>query len=268
MTSFINNIDPTPSEETPETRPETVVTDEEKNAYYEMISEKAAQSGQLNFGSLKTALSDIEKRSEESSSKIEIKPTRGPLEDEAYFQAQEEEAQSAASAPPVHQLETTSSLARTTSLETSQSQQRQYSLLTSLKSSLAYPFYSMASSQTATVSGKSMEREFNLERIKQVNKLHFPRLNWNKLATAAATGEKSDQVLDKELLRFFDSDPLCKELEVYYKCKQIKTEQFTQTVGEFVRAHSLLSEFQFNSGALSQQRHEFYQLLSDYYEVN
>ena len=72
--------------------------------------------------------------------------------------------------------------------------------------------------------------------------------------------------IDEELMRFFERDQLCKELEIYYKCKQVQSETYGAAVDEFVRAHSRLAEF----------RHErrgdefglgFFELVKDYFEA-
>ena len=91
--------------------------------------------------------------------------------------------------------------------------------------------------------------DYNLEKIKNVNKLNYPKLVWNRnasnniklkdnnnqaeLLTSRLNAinrlepeqlEKNLQI-DAELTKFFDKDLMCKELEVYYKCKQIDYEQ-------------------------------------------
>ncbi|RNA18056.1 hypothetical protein BpHYR1_008015 [Brachionus plicatilis] len=49
--------------------------------------------------------------------------------------------------------------------------------------------------------------DFNLDKIKQVNKLQYPKLNWNQL------NEQSS--IESDLGRFYDNDQLCKDLELY-----------------------------------------------------
>jgi hypothetical protein len=79
--------------------------------------------------------------------------------------------------------------------------------------------------------------DFNLEKIKQLNQFNYPRLAWNKAAnhkshsvdehaTESSESEfesitemilKKNRQIDAELMRFFDMDQLCKDLECYYK---------------------------------------------------
>ena len=231
LTSFINNIEPTPKqgqiEETPSSpapplleEESTQISKETSSRYYEMVSEKAAQKQSMSFGSLKQELDNLNETS-----------SAPPLQ--------------VASAPPKH------------------------SFLNSIKSSLTYSF----SSSTATLkpatgvfadAAAEQAIDFNLEKIKQVNKLNYPKLNWNRVASSK---ESTVADLDNDLMRFFELDTLCKELEVYYKCKQINSEQFGHAVQEFIQAHSNLVEFQYKPASLNHSKHELYRLLSDYYEA-
>ena len=75
--------------------------------------------------------------------------------------------------------------------------------------------------------------------------------------------------IDDELMRFFERDQLCKELEVYYKCRQIQTEMYDAFLDEFIREHSNLSEFKYELKCqqADEFRHGFYELVKDYYEA-
>jgi hypothetical protein len=160
--------------------------------------------------------------------------------------------------------------------------------------------------QPATIESQIGVVDFNLDKIKQLNKLNYPRLTWNKTSTTSPqidtaannrnsmslTGEelvneylilsesikKKNALIDEELMRFFDRDQLCKELEVYYKCKLIQSEQFDTALNDFIQTHSNLNEFQYFTGTktstesssepkISHRKHEFYELLKDYYEA-
>jgi hypothetical protein len=136
-----------------------------------------------------------------------------------------------------------------------------------------------------------------MEKIKAINKLQYPRLNWNKTSLFNSTCssnqhsklmeheyrqtlsnncldketvEKNFQI-DEELLRFFEQEPLCKELEVYYKCRLIQAGAFDSQIDQFIREHSNLNEFKFNNKnnrfQIEQFRNEFFELLKDYYEA-
>lgn len=103
--------------------------------------------------------------------------------------------------------------------------------------------------------------DYNLDQIKQVNKLNYPRLNWNHQSLSADS-------LDQDLSRFYDKDQLCKDLEIYYKCKLISSEKFDSNLADFIRLHSNLKEFDFDPSNTNQHRkNEFYELLKDYYEA-
>ncbi len=244
LTSFINNIDPTPTSHEPKSKPEQAEsapsapqTEEVINEplgqmssqYYEMISEQAAQNQESGFSGLKNVLDEIK---------------------------QQDEINSGASAPPLQVASApTAPQTQTTSAPQTQSKP---SFLTSIKSSLTYSF----SSSIATSTKVEPIVDFNLEKIKQVNKLQYPKLSWNKVSL-----KENNTDIDKELMRFFDLDSLCKELEVYYKCKQVTSEQFIQLVNEFIELHSSLTEFHYGAVSLNHSKHEFYHLLSDYYEA-
>lgn len=79
--------------------------------------------------------------------------------------------------------------------------------------------------------------------------------------------------IDDELMRFFERDQLCKELEIYYKCKQVQTDTYDAFVDEFIRGHSNLSEFKYDrsggggGNASDEFRHGFFELCKDYYEA-
>jgi len=132
--------------------------------------------------------------------------------------------------------------------------------------------------------------DYNLEKIKNVNKLNYPKLVWNRnannniklkdnnnqaeLLTSRLNAinrlepeqlEKNLQI-DAELTKFFDKDLMCKELEVYYKCKQIDYEQMDKYLDEFIKTHSNLNEF-YTFNESSNNKHEFYELVKDYYEA-
>jgi hypothetical protein len=139
--------------------------------------------------------------------------------------------------------------------------------------------------------------DYNLEKIKQLNQLNYPRLAWNKISQNQASTQQlndepllaestqsdfqlvSEMLIEKnaqinvELMRFFDADQLCKDLECYYKCKQIQNENFDVTLNDFIKTHSVLSEFQFENtnaksgGVCSYRNHEFFELCKDYYEA-
>ena len=137
--------------------------------------------------------------------------------------------------------------------------------------------------------------DFNLDKIKQMNQLHYPRLSWNKtnaktlkednkdesnlsnledtnhinLSIVTEFTRKKNQLVESELMRFFDRDQLCKDLEVYYKCKQIQSEQFDSCLDHFIKTHSNLYEFSsdFINPKTNHRKHEFYELLKDYYEA-
>ena len=143
-----------------------------------------------------------------------------------------------------------------------------------------------ACSQTTVV-------DYNLEKIKQLNQLNYPRLVWNKISssqiqqstTMGETNEdelestqnhfqivsealvKKNAQIDAELMRFFDVDQLCKDLECYYKCKQIQSENIEVNVNDFIQTHSTLSEFQYETSVKSYRTHEFFELCKDYYEA-
>jgi len=95
---------------------------------------------------------------------------------------------------------------------------------------------------------RSPVTDFNLEKIKLVNKLNYPRLTWNsKTKLKSQTSQQlrfsfnertlepefliRNLEIDEECLRFFEKDQLCKELE--------------------------MDEF----------RHSFFELVKDYYEA-
>jgi hypothetical protein len=97
--------------------------------------------------------------------------------------------------------------------------------------------------------------DFNLDKIRNLNYLSYPKLIWSINNQQFLLKEQNDdeqnrlkdfsrqneEKIDQELMRFFEIDPLCKELEVYYKCKQsILRDQFEACLDEFVRLHSLL----------------------------
>ena len=108
--------------------------------------------------------------------------------------------------------------------------------------------------------------DFNLEKIKQLNQLNYPRLAWNKHTLKhsstqsdeleASHGDlhrlsealaKKNSLIDAELMRFFDVDQLCKHLECYYKCKHIQSESFDASITDFIQTHSALGEFQLST---------------------
>ncbi len=256
LTSFINKIEPSLDQPQTSSKPKSVDEQVESaptapqieevineplsqisSQYYEMISEQAAQSKEEGFSGLKNALDEIK---------------------------QQENINSGASAPPlqVASAPTAPPSAIPTQSVLSQSSQTlsKPSFLTSIKSSLTYSF----SASVAPLTKIEPVVDFNLEKIKEVNKLHYPKLNWNKTTTSL---REDSAEIDKELMRFFDLDSLCKELEVYYKCKQVTSEQFTQLVSEFIELHSSLAEFQYGTASLNHSKYEFYHLLSDYYEA-
>ncbi|CAF0782953.1 unnamed protein product [Brachionus calyciflorus] len=103
--------------------------------------------------------------------------------------------------------------------------------------------------------------DFNLAKIKEINKLQYPKLNWNQ------TIEQSS--IDSDLNRFYESDQLCKDLEVYYKCKIISNDLFNQNlICDFIKIHSNLNEFQYDPSNTSRHyKHEFFELINDYYEA-
>jgi hypothetical protein len=135
--------------------------------------------------------------------------------------------------------------------------------------------------------------DFNLDKIKQMNQLHYPRLSWNKtniikedikdeanlsnledtnhinLSIVTELTRKKNQLIELELMRFFDRDQLCKDLEVYYKCKQIQSDHFDFCLDHFITNHSVLNEFssEFSNQITSKRKHEFYELVKDYYEA-
>ena len=78
---------------------------------------------------------------------------------------------------------------------------------------------------------------------------------------------KKNQHIDAELMRFFELDQLCKDLECYYKCKQIQSVHVDAQLNDFISAHSILNEFQFDSARKNGRSHEFYELCKDYYEA-
>lgn len=124
--------------------------------------------------------------------------------------------------------------------------------------------------------------------------LDYPRLNWNRSKSAAMAQammttimgneigdqQQSNSSLDEsivaievELSRFYDADLMCKELEVYYKCKHMQPQLVDKSIDEFVERHSLLDEHRYaimssSSGEQRQQHNaEFYELVRDYYEA-
>ena len=104
-------------------------------------------------------------------------------------------------------------------------------------------------------------QDYNLDKIKQINKLQYPRLDWNQL---------NDQCsIESDLGRFYHSDQLCKDLEVYYKCKVISSEIFNQKIiVDFIKTHSNLAEFQYDPCNSSRHyKHDFFELVRDYYEA-
>ena len=108
--------------------------------------------------------------------------------------------------------------------------------------------------------------DYNLEKINQMNKLAYPRLSWNRtvvLSTSNLT-QTIDALVDEELTRFFEQDQLCKELEIYFKSKIVQTEQYEAAVNDFVSNHSMLNEYNYSQ---VQKKHEFFELLRDYYEA-
>jgi hypothetical protein len=205
-----------------------------------MISEKATNLNQeINFSNLQNNLSKYSKTSESPSAPIV-----------------QQEVASQAPLPSV---------------------QQKHSFLSSIRTTLSAPFSSSQSSKLINDSNNTV-KDFNLEKIKQVNKVQYPKLNWNKnaldvpnenLSSITSLISSLDLKIDKELMRFFENDSLCKELEVYYKCKQISTEQFLHIIHEFIELHSNLTEFQFSTSpkSLNHSRHEFFILVKDYYEA-
>jgi hypothetical protein len=131
--------------------------------------------------------------------------------------------------------------------------------------------------------------DFNLEKIKQLNQFNYPRLAWNKAAnhkshsvdehaTESSESEfesitemilKKNRQIDAELMRFFDMDQLCKDLECYYKNREMQSENFDSTLNNFIHSHSLINEFQFDSSQTTwtNRSHEFYELCKDYFEA-
>lgn len=121
--------------------------------------------------------------------------------------------------------------------------------------------------------------DYNLERIQHNAHLDYPRLNWNRarLATSISSGDEQQQqqheaeAIESELNRFYDVDLMCKELEVYYKCKHMQSQLVDKCALEFVERHSLLDEHRYAimGGSGAEQRHnaEFYELVRDYYEA-
>jgi hypothetical protein len=140
---------------------------------------------------------------------------------------------------------------------------------------------------------RSPVTDFNLEKIKLVNKLNYPRLTWNsKTKLKSQTSQQlrfsfnertlepefliRNLEIDEECLRFFEKDQLCKELEVYYKCKHIQSKVYDSYLDEFIREHSNLSEFKYekmatdpchNQQQMDEFRHSFFELVKDYYEA-
>lgn len=112
-----------------------------------------------------------------------------------------------------------------------------------------------------------MTIDYNIERIQSNVQVHYPRLNWNKPIVKAGS-DLTDESIDWELNRFYEADLICKELEVYYKCKYMQGQLVDKIVDEFVERHSMLDEFKYRlMGNEQRQNAEFYELVKDYYEA-
>ena len=127
--------------------------------------------------------------------------------------------------------------------------------------------------------------DFNLEQIKIVNKLDYPRLSWNRTTQSVQQTGSSQRFMvntercleptlrdrnaqiDEELVKFFERDQQCKELEVYYKCRLIQTDAYDAYLDDFIREHSHLNEFKYDRSSGDPLQHEFHELLKDYYEA-
>lgn len=167
-----------------------------------------------------------------------------------------------------------------------QIQQQQQEKIINIPPLIVSPVTTSASS-TSTI-------DYNLDKIKSVNKLNYPKLAWNRQISASREAKhmetneiigqstflnesnrlepetlEKNLLIDSELVKFFERDLMCKELDVYYKCKLIQYEQFDQFLDEFIKNHSTLNEFIYNSNdsVSSSSRHEFFKLVKDYYEA-
>jgi len=98
--------------------------------------------------------------------------------------------------------------------------------------------------------------------------LDYPRLNWNSPSVRSGGEQAAEDVVEWELNRFYEADLICKELEVYYKCKYMQAQLIEKMTEEFVERHSMLDEYKYQLMG-SEQRHnaEFYELVRDYFEA-
>ncbi len=140
---------------------------------------------------------------------------------------------------------------------------------------------------------RSPVTDFNMEKIKLVNKLNYPRLCWNSKTKLKNQNNQQFRIslnektlepefliknleIDEECMRFFEKDQLCKELEVYYKCKHIQSKIYDSFLDDFIRNHSNLIEFKYektvtepgnNQQQMDEFKHNFFELVKDYYEA-
>ena len=112
------------------------------------------------------------------------------------------------------------------------------------------------------IQNESQPCQINLEQIHTVNKLDYPRLNWNNQINKA-------EEIDEELEKSFERDQVNRELVVYYKCKLVECQNFGKLLDEFIVAHSSLNEFRYDKGGnvAQQRRNEFFELVRDYFEA-
>lgn len=117
--------------------------------------------------------------------------------------------------------------------------------------------------------------DYNTERVQHNVQLDYPRLNWNRIGTTLITRNEEEETsgaIESELSRFYEADLMCKELEVYYKCKYMQGQLVEKCSDEFIVRHSLLDEHRYtlvggSGGEQRQQNSEFYELVRDYYEA-